>query len=124
MKAYLIDPEKQSVEQVDYTGVYTNIYEHIGEDCFAIARFNEKGDCVYVDDNGLLKPQRAAFLVNGYRSFLVGKGLVLGTDYEGESVEPKCSLEWLKQNTAFFSLVGKSAFLTGGQWVPPANYLA
>jgi hypothetical protein len=101
MRAYLIDPQAGEITQVDYTGDYRNIYQHIGADCFDVARFGDEGDAAFVDDNGLLNDPRYFFMVRGNPNPLAGKGLVLGCDAEGESIEPKCTLEWLKANVAF-----------------------
>jgi hypothetical protein len=54
-----------------------------------------------VDDEGLLKPQEGFFIYEGYRQPLAGNGLVLGTDEEGESVDPKMTLEELKSRVTF-----------------------
>jgi hypothetical protein len=103
MKAYLIDPVAKSITQVEYSGEYTNIYEHIQADCFDVVRVNDKGDSIFVDDEGLMKPN-AFFLHRNYPSPLAGRGLMLGLDYaSGESVEPVCSIEELRQDIVFMS---------------------
>lgn len=96
MKAYLIDPFTRTVSQVEYSGDYQQIYSFIDCDTFTCADFNDKGDTVFVDDEGLIngKPQEF-FLVDGYPTPLAGKGLVLGTNQEGESVEPSITLSEL-----------------------------
>lgn len=96
MRAYLINPEDRTVEQVDYDGNYKSIYTFIGADTFDVVGM-EKGDGIYVDDEGLLKGPALFFHVRGMDTPLAGKGLVLGTDNDGESVEPKILLETLRQ---------------------------
>lgn len=97
MDAYLIDPFTRTITQVEYSGDYQEIYRLIGCDTFTCADINEYGDTVFVDDEGLIngKPQEF-FLVADYPQPLAGKGLVLGTDQEGESVSPSITLEQLK----------------------------
>lgn len=97
MKSYLIDPFAQSVTVVDYTGNYKNIYEHIKATCFTTVQINPQQDMIFVDDEGLFKKDQAFFRFHGYDQPLAGRGLVLGTDRRGESVEPKCTIEWLSR---------------------------
>lgn len=101
MNAYLIDPVARTITAVDYTGKYTNIYDHIEADCFDLVRINCEGDAIFVDDEGLLKDDQSFFMYEGYPSPLAGRGLVLGSDEEGESVSPKITLEELKANVSF-----------------------
>jgi hypothetical protein len=100
MKAYLIDPFEHQVTEVEYSGDFRDIYKLIDAQCFDCARFNERGDAVYVDDEGLLglRPM-AYFAVDGYLNILAGKGLVLGCDRNGESTSPTISLEEMKSMT-------------------------
>lgn len=92
-KAILIDPHSQTVQSVEWNGHYQHIYKLIDCECYDVARINKHGDGVFVDDEGLFKEEQAFFLVDGYPQPLAGKGLVLGVDTEGESVEPKVTLE-------------------------------
>jgi len=104
MRAYLIDPEARTITETEYNGDYHQIYEHIKADLFDVVYINEAQDCVFVDDEGLMKEPEYFFLVRGYDQPLAGRGLVLGTRIsEGETIGAKCSLEWLKRNIAFVS---------------------
>lgn len=97
MQAYLIDPFKQTVTEVQYSGDYTEIYKLIDCDLFTTAQFNEFGDTVFVDDEGLISGKyQEFFLINGYPQPLAGKGLILGCDNQGESVEPSITLDQAK----------------------------
>jgi hypothetical protein len=93
MQAYLIDPFNKTITAVEYSGDYKQIYQHIGADLFTAATFNDFGDSVFVDDEGLFKPDQEFFLVNGYPQPLAGKGLVLGCNDDGDSVEPSITLD-------------------------------
>ena len=103
MRAFLIDPIEQAITEVDYNGVYTQIYEFIEADTFDVATFNERGDGVFVDDNGLFKRPQEFFAINGYLQPLAGKGLVLGVGAEGESISPTVDMEWLENNVRFMN---------------------
>ncbi len=101
MRAFVIDPFTNSINEVEYSGDYTEIYSLGDFDCFALATFNEENDGIFVDDEGLFKDNQRMFMVNGYPQPLAGKGVVLGCDEEGASVEPTVSLEWLQDNVMF-----------------------
>jgi hypothetical protein len=101
MKAFLIDPFTQTINEVDYNGDYKSIYSLISSsainvDTFTCVNLNEQEDTIFVDDEGLLKDLNSQrfFTVNGH--VLAGKGLVLGTNEEGESVSPKITIEQLR----------------------------
>jgi len=100
MKAYLIDPFKREITEVDHAGGIDSIYKLIEARMFDAVRFNDD-DCVFVDDEGLYAERRALFTIHGYPQPLVNKGLVLGTDNHGESISPSVSLDWLKANVTF-----------------------
>ena len=101
MRAYLIDPEQRSISEVSYNGDFRKITEMLGEgvSAFDCARFNDEGDAVFVDDEGLLKEPEWLFRITGYPSPLAGRGLVLGCDMStGESTAPSVDMEWLRDN--------------------------
>jgi len=98
MRAILIDPFQQTVTDVDYSGDYKQIYQLIEADLFTCVTFNQAGDAVFIDDEGLFKDsdeQRYFVLTddNGNSQLLAGRGLVLGLDASGESISPTVTLE-------------------------------
>jgi hypothetical protein len=103
MIAYLIDPMARSITEVEYDDSnYRNICELIDAQLFDVVRFSATRDVIFVDDEGLFNP-RGFFRVDGYPSPLAGKGLVLGTNSEGESIEPGLSLEDLEGTIHFIN---------------------
>jgi len=76
MKAYLIDPYEGSIEEVEYSGDYEDIYKLIDCPMFDCVRINRNGDTIYIDDMGLYKDNQEFFMVEGYHSPLCGKALV------------------------------------------------
>lgn len=93
--AYLIDPTECTVTPVTYNGDYKQISKHLGCDYFDVVRISDN-DAIFVDDEGLLKDGQHFFAHPDYPDPLAGRGLVLGTDDEGESVSPKVTLERLR----------------------------
>ena len=96
MKAFLIDPQAQQITQVEYSGDYREIYEHINAQLFTTATFNNAGDTCFVDDEGLFNGDNGFFVIAGYPQPLAGRGLVLGCNDEGESTEPSITLNQLR----------------------------
>ncbi len=103
MRAYLINTPERRVEEYEYdNSTYKNIARAIRCDIITAVRINDQDDSIYVDDEGLINGNpHGWFMFEGYPQPLRGLGLVLGLDDEGESVSPKCSLEWLRQRIKF-----------------------
>jgi hypothetical protein len=100
MQAYLIDPQSRTIKTVEHPGGIDNIYKLIEAGTFDCARFNEQGDGIFVDDEGLLHgPIYQFFGIKGYGQPLAGKGLVLGCDEEGNSASPSVPFAWMRANT-------------------------
>lgn len=113
MRAILIDPFKQSITDVEYSGDYHDIYKLIGCETFTIAPITHRGDAIFVDDEGLFKPDQAFFKHDGYPQPLAGKGLILGCDEDGETVEPTVTLEEMKAATQFLNHAQLTAIMLG-----------
>lgn len=109
MKLFLIDPFK-GIEEWEYNGDWKTIAPALGCDLFTVVEFNKEKDCVYVDDEGLLCNPQFFFSITGYPTPLAGKGIVAGTDDEGETVEPTVTLEWVRKNVTFFTYLGDGLF--------------
>jgi hypothetical protein len=93
MRSILIDPFTRTVTEVEYNGDFKQIYDLIQCDTYDVARINKHGDGIFIDDEGLFKEtEQKFFLHEDYPQPLAGRGLVLGCNEEGESVEPHDSL--------------------------------
>lgn len=102
MRAILIDPVERSFTEVDYDGDYKSIYYHLGCDLFDVV-FTEMGD-IYVDDEGLLKPNQKFFMVDNI-SPLAGKGLVFGrVDDDGNTTEATVTIKELEKKVKFLDV--------------------
>ena len=97
MRAILIDPFTQTIEEVDYSGDYKDIYSLIECDLFTTVYLpNTSDDTLFVDDEGLYVENQRFFKIEGYEQPLAGRGLLLGTDEEGESIDCMSTVEEVK----------------------------
>lgn len=97
MRAILIDPFTQTIEEVDYSGDYKDIYGLIECDLFTTVYLpNTSDDTLFVDDEGLYVENQRFFKIDGFEQPLAGRGLMLGTDEEGESVDCMSTVEEVK----------------------------
>ena len=109
MKAYLIDPKQQTIYQVEHDASdYKNISRTIECDYFTTVVLNEHDDTIYIDDEGLLHMGiKYMFQIDNNENFCyAGKGLVLGTDEEGESCEPTITPDELKKRITRYFTIG------------------
>ena len=108
MKIYKIDAKERTIEQIDAPASDSEgtvdldfMLEQIGCRCFDAVRLDD-GDCIYVDDEGLLRSGiQPAFGLSSYNAPLVGNALVIGSDYEGNSKPPKITLDKLTDMIEF-----------------------
>lgn len=103
MKAILINPFDQTVTEVEYSGDYRDIYKLIDAQCFDVARLPHR-DGIFVDDEGLLNGTTHFFQHEDYPNPLAGKGLIIGCDEEGESVDCKTTLNEVKAKVSFLNI--------------------
>lgn len=103
MKAILIDPTCNMVSEVSYSGDYEEIYKLIDCDTFTCVDLGE-GETLYLDDEGLFKNETYLFQMKGAHQPFAGKGLILGTDEEGETIATKLSPLEISMKTEFLGL--------------------
>ena len=121
MRAFLIEPREMRVRVVEHDGTLEGIYKLLGVDAIDATRFGEEGDAIYVDDYGLFKAEDGRlgvndwFCVRGNPNALVGKGLVVGADSEGNDIEPRASLAWAIANVHWIQPVQTGS---GVQFIP------
>ena len=101
MRAYLVNPVDKTVTLVEHDGDYRDIYKHIEAECFTALTLNSSGDALYLDDEGLYRDGQAFFHLKGYPQPLAGRGLLLGTDHEGDSRAPVIALEQFQKLIAW-----------------------
>jgi hypothetical protein len=118
----LIDPFALTVSQVEYDGDdITAIHRLLSHESMKVDTFTavnlDRGDAIFVDDDGLSKPCDRFFLWRGYHEPLAGKGLVIGSDSEGDSQSPKMTLIQARNKIIFTEHVpGAGLIRTGTPW--------
>lgn len=105
MKAILIDPETKTISEVDYSGDYKDIYKLIDCQNFTVIQLDffadETAESLYIDDEGLLNEPEHFFIWKDYHQPLAGKGLILGTDAEGDSRSTTLDLTYVTEMVEF-----------------------
>jgi hypothetical protein len=107
MRGILIDPQTFALTEVHLEpgkDRLQQIYHLLRCDLFDCVGLGN-GDTLYVDDNGLATGSPYHFIVSDYPQPLVGRGLVLGADDEGESVSAKASLDDLRKRITFMTFL-------------------
>lgn len=102
LTAYLIDPAERRIKEVKIGDGYEEINAALGSRMMCVGAYLPDGDAAFVDDEGLLSDEPKDFFRISPRwtstenvVTLCGKGVVLGSDRDGGSVDVKISLEEL-----------------------------
>lgn len=124
MRAFLIDPARRSVEELDFRGNYKQIQRLLSYTeepvLFTIIEV-DYGDTLFLDDEGLLKKDLHAFHWKGYPNPLAGKGLLLGTTGDGNSGPTRMTLEDVQSRVVWTDLLTTSAFFNNGRTLELPN---
>lgn len=110
-KVYVIDADKQEIREDTCNGKLADIYKLIGNDCteFTTICINGQRDMIYIDAEGLNKARRShphlqiqLFSHARYHSTLIGNGVLIGHDEDGDSQEPFYTIDQLRKEITFF----------------------
>jgi len=109
IKAFLIDPYKQEVTEIELEENNGSTYPSLGKLAGAISGSicigsTEGNNTLYVDDEGLLHGETKGFSwlgENRPQSTLIGYGVIEGTDETGASVSSDLTLEDVKRRVVF-----------------------
>ena len=112
MIALKINVIDQTVTPIEYNG-YEDICPNLTTPHKAVSLFtrvlidptNYDSDAIFVDDEGLLINTNYGFKYKGYNGVLMGNGLVLGTDENGDSTAPDIDIYTLQANITFLGLL-------------------
>lgn len=104
MIAYLVDPDKETVTEVQHNGDWREINTLIGSQYFEAYSLYKNGDTVYVGDEAALHatPDSKYFIFHSPRCYpFLGKGLILGSFPDGESRNPQTSIDTIRKHVFF-----------------------
>jgi hypothetical protein len=103
-KAIFIDVTNRKFENVSFNS-FDEIYKIIGNDCdtFAAPIIFENNDAIFIDDEGFFHDVPGGFIMEGWSYPLVGNGLIIGGDDEGNSKDVTYTIEWCEENIDFVS---------------------
>lgn len=77
--ALLLNAKENTITEIVIKD-YSDISRLIGCNYFTTVQVNDKGDTLYVDDEGLINGTTVGFTFDGYDGPLMGNGILLGTD--------------------------------------------
>lgn len=92
-KAILLDAQNNTVSFVSITN-YKDISKFGRYDLFTTVQINDKGETLFVDDEGLLNGTDFGFEIEGYPEPIMGNAVILGTNFNtGDSVDTDLTLD-------------------------------
>ena len=102
----LINPTLRTVQTVELSNDYRDIYKHIEADLFDIIRMDRHND-LYIDDEGIItaNEQTRFFMIAGYPHPLAGNALILGNTPDGESTSTTLTVEEITNRVCFQRLI-------------------
>jgi hypothetical protein len=101
-KGILIDPEKKEITEVTVES-WREISKIIGNGCdiFTCPVEFPNGDIIYCDDEGCFHHVIVGIIMDGWQVPLVNRVLILGANDEGETIDAKTTIDWLKERIIF-----------------------
>jgi hypothetical protein len=106
MKAFLIDPFKREITEVETDGSLESMYALLQVQMVESV-YMDNEDCIYVDEEGLLGNllEQGWFAIPDFKEDpLAGRGLVLGTDAEGYNKDAVVTLEEIRRRVVWCRL--------------------
>ena len=110
MKAILLDSKNKSITVVEKNEGIEDIYKHLGCRCFDVINLGGGVD-MFVDDESLLKEayidadgekhNMTGIKLEGYPQVIMGNGLIMGHNEEGESIDSPVSVAQVEQVVTF-----------------------
>ena len=118
IKLISIDPSKQTIEEVEIQANNLKaLYQHIGCHTIDFVCRTPKGDALIVDDEALLhEPQPPAFRFGYYPYRIHGIALVAGSDSNGCTLEPKLTLQQVRNLVKFLGDVHTEPIMKVYSW--------
>lgn len=102
MRGILIDPFTKCIAEVDVGIELEDIYDLLKCETFTIVNIDNR-DCIFLDDEGLLVPNeyQAYWEIAGANQPYAGRGLILGTGSDGETIGARTPLEKITSLVTF-----------------------
>lgn len=118
IKAISIDPTKRTIEEVEVeANQLSALYQHIGCRTIDFVCRMPNGDALIVDDEALLtEPQPPAFKFAYFLHRIHGIALVVGSNRNGRTIEPKLTLQQVRNLTKFLGDVRTEPFMNVISW--------
>ena len=107
-KAILLNARENTVQFVTIKD-YTDISKFGKFDIFTCVEMDDRGNTLYVDDEGLLNGTNIGFIVDGYEQPLMGNAVILGTNTAtGDSKDTDLTLEQVSKMVQCFVRFGRN----------------
>ena len=100
-KGVLVDPYTKTISNVQ-VGDFKDIQKHLQCDCFGSGGYDEGGDAIYVNDEGLFTETEFWYAPEIYPYPYAGRVLFLGIDAGGNNADSFLDAEDLKDIDAKF----------------------
>jgi Domain of unknown function (DUF3846) len=107
MKAILIDSKAREIREVEYANG-ADLRGFVGGYIESVPLDLPNGDTLYVDEEGMFKPQSSFFMIETHPTPLAGNGVIVGPEVDDEDAEegyrteaPGCSPRSLAQYIRF-----------------------
>jgi hypothetical protein len=104
MKAILVNAVERTVKEVELGSDYREINRFIGCRCFTVARYLDKGDAVFADDEGLLHNPRHFVEIGAYPEPIAGNLLIVGSTPDGDSTDCKSHAKDIDNDVVFLDI--------------------
>lgn len=102
MKVIKIDSLKEEVSVIEIDGSLESIYKELNCTMIEAPIVLDNEDTLYVDEEGLFVSEaKGGFMFSIYHSPLMGNGLIIGSNDEGENVDVQSTLEDIKNKVTF-----------------------
>jgi hypothetical protein len=104
MRAILVDPERAIVSLVEGDFQQLPVVYHILR-CRHIEAYRLPGhdsDWFLCDEEGRIRPDRSRpFFLSHFRGPIYGRALIISIDHQGDTIEPRSSLQGIRSRIAF-----------------------
>ena len=102
MRGILIDPFTRSINEIETSGTLAEIYSTLEVELITVVSIGQD-DALFLDDEGLFVPKEVQeyFYWRGSNQPYAGRGLILGTDEEGENTDTSLTAEDVRRLVTF-----------------------